>query len=90
MGAHRLFHQVRPIHVIADIKRSDPGKFLRLGDPFMRQMHAFAIPLDFVILREALLLPLGDDELFLGLLASLAPTPFRPWFWPCPHPPRRP
>ncbi len=72
MGAHGLLHQMRPVHVVADVKAADAGKFLRLGDPFVRQMNALAIPFHFVILRQPFFLLLGFPELLFALLAALA------------------
>ena len=63
MGAHRLFHQMRPLHVVADVEAADAGKILRLGDAFVRQMHALAVPFNLVILGDPFLAFLGLGQL---------------------------
>ena len=91
VGPQRLLHQVRPLHVVADVEAADARGLLRGGDAFVGEVDALAVQLDLVVLREPFLLLLRLLELLLGLgLALRGPFPSRPCPWPCPRRPRRP
>ena len=92
VGAHRLLHQVRPFHVVADEKAADAGGILRGGDAFMRQMDALAVQFHLVILRRAPSLRFSASARSFSrlLLAAAGGFLLRPCSWPCPHRLRRP
>ena len=62
---------MRPLHVVADIERSDTSRLLRDGDSFVSEMNRFAIKLDLVILNEAFLLFLGAAAGAIWLIISI-------------------
>ena len=92
VGPHRLLHQVRPLHVVADVELTDAGGFLRRGDAFVGEVDALAVQLDLVVLREPSFFFSASASSLLGLLELRLQVghPSRLVAWPCRCRPRRP